>query len=170
MTMQPKLDVAVLGATGAVGQRFIQLLEDHPWFRVAEVIGSDRTAGRTYGEAARWVLNDAPPVSVRDLTVKQLDAAFTSPLIFSALPKEAAETRELELAAAGHVVCTNASAHRMAEDVPLLLPEVNADHLGLIDVQELLRLHRLREVGGVDLLQHVVGREVGHGRIVTMPP
>lgn len=130
-----KLDVAVLGATGAVGQRFVQLLENHPWFHVAEVIGSDRTAGRTYGEAARWVLNGEPPASVRDLTVKALDADFTSPLIFSALPKEAAETREIELAAAGHVVCTNASPYRMTEDVPLLLPEANADHIGLIDVQ-----------------------------------
>ncbi|MFN8563103.1 MAG: aspartate-semialdehyde dehydrogenase [Anaerolineae bacterium] len=130
-----KLDVAVLGATGAVGQRFIQLLHNHPWFRVVEVIGSDRSAGRYYGEAARWVLDTDPPDEVLDLPVLPLDAQFSSPLIFSALPKEAAETRELELAAAGHVVCTNASAHRMAEDVPLLLPEINADHIGLIDVQ-----------------------------------
>lgn len=130
-----KLDVAVLGATGAVGQRFLQLLENHPWFRVAEVIGSDRSAGKTYGEAVRWVLDGEPPKSVLDLQVKSLDATFTSPLIFSALPKEAAETREVELAAAGHIVCTNASAHRMDVDVPLLLPEVNADHIGLIDVQ-----------------------------------
>lgn len=134
-----KLDVAVLGATGAVGQRFIQLLENHPWFRVAEVIGSDRSAGRTYGEAARWVLDGGPPASVLDLPVKPLDAEFTSPLIFSALPKEAAYAREPELAAAGHVVCTNAGAHRMDEDVPLLLPEINADHISLIDVQ---RQHR----------------------------
>lgn len=130
-----KLDVAVLGATGAVGQRFVQLLQNHPWFRVAEVIGSERTAGRYYGEAARWVLDAEPPTEVLDLPVLPLDAEFTSPLIFSALPKEAAETRELELAAAGHTVCTNASAHRMADDVPLLLPEANADHTGLIDVQ-----------------------------------
>jgi len=130
-----KLDVAVLGATGAVGQRFIQLLENHPWFRVAEVIGSDRSAGRTYGEAVRWVLDGSPPNSILDLQVKPLDAPLTSPLVFSALPKEAAELREIELAAAGHVVCTNASAHRMADDVPLLLPEINSEHLSLIEVQ-----------------------------------
>jgi aspartate-semialdehyde dehydrogenase len=130
-----KLDVAVLGATGAVGQRFIQLLENHPWFRVTEVIGSERSAGHIYGEIARWVLDDEPPASVLDLPVKSLDADFDSPLIFSALPKDKAELRELELAAAGHIVCTNASANRMLEDVPLLLPEVNADHIGLIDVQ-----------------------------------
>ncbi len=130
-----KLDVAILGATGAVGQRFIQLLEGHPWFRVNEVIGSHRSAGKPYDEAAHWVLNGNPPAAVASLTVKSLDDHFDSPLIFSALPKEAAITRELELAAAGHVVCTNASANRMLPDVPLLLPEVNAEHIALIDVQ-----------------------------------
>ncbi|MCS7070056.1 MAG: aspartate-semialdehyde dehydrogenase, partial [Anaerolinea sp.] len=122
-----KLNVAVLGATGAVGQRFIQLLENHPWFRVAEVVGSDRSAGRAYREAVRWVLDGEPPARVSDLTVKALDADLSSPLVFSALPKEAAESREAALAADGHIVATNASFHRMDEDVPLLLPEVNAD-------------------------------------------
>lgn len=130
-----KLNVAVLGATGAVGQRFIQLLENHPWFRVAEVVGSDRSAGRAYREAVRWVLDGEPPARVGDLTVKALDADLSSPLVFSALPKEAAESREAALAADGHIVATNASFHRMDEDVPLLLPEVNADHLALVDVQ-----------------------------------
>ncbi|HEX2905329.1 MAG TPA: aspartate-semialdehyde dehydrogenase [Phototrophicaceae bacterium] len=130
-----KLDVAILGATGAVGQRFIQLLENHPWFRVAEVIGSSRSAARSYGEAANWVLDGSPPDSVAGLTVKALEDDFESPLVFSALPKEAAETREFELAAAGHVVCTNASANRMVADVPLLLPEANADHVQLVEIQ-----------------------------------
>ena len=130
-----KLDVAILGATGAVGQRFIQLLNDHPWFRVREVAASSRSAGRPYGEAARWVLDGNPPAAVADLTVKSLDASFDSPLVFSALPKEAAITRELELAAAGHVVCSNASANRMLPDVPLLLPEVNGEHVALIETQ-----------------------------------
>ncbi len=130
-----KLKVAVLGATGAVGQRFIKLLQNHPWFRVAEVIGSDRSAGRLYGEAVRWVLDEEPPTEILDLPVKPLDTAFDSLVLFSALPKEAAYEREVQLAAAGHVVCTNASAHRMDEDVPLLLPEINADHIGLVDVQ-----------------------------------
>ena len=130
-----KLPVAILGATGAVGQRFIQLLLDHPWFEVAEVIGSDRTAGKLYGEGARWVLDGEIPELVRGMRVKGLDEDFTSPLVFSALPKEAADPREIELAAAGHIVCTNAAVNRMVEDVPLLLPEVNADHLRLVDVQ-----------------------------------
>lgn len=129
-----KLGVAILGATGAVGQRFIQLLEGHPWFRVAEVIGSGRSAGRAYGEAANWVLDGGPPASVAGLTVKALDEPLESLVVFSAVPKEAAEI-EMELAAAGHVVCTNASLNRMVEDVPLLLPEVNASHAQLIEVQ-----------------------------------
>lgn len=130
-----KLDVAILGATGAVGQRFIQLLENHPWFHVSEVIGSHRSAGKTYGEAAHWILDDSPPANIAALTVKALDDPVRSPLVFSALPKEAAITRELDLAAAGHVVCTNASANRMLPDVPLLLPEVNGEHIGLVDIQ-----------------------------------
>jgi aspartate-semialdehyde dehydrogenase len=134
-----KLDVAVLGATGAVGQRFIQLLEKHPWFRVAEVVGSSRSAKRPYGEATNWVLDGSVPISVADLTVKSLDDNLESPLVFSALPKEAADPREIELADAGHVVCTNASTNRMLEDVPLLLPEANADHIQLIDVQRAKR-------------------------------
>jgi aspartate-semialdehyde dehydrogenase len=130
-----KLDVAILGATGAVGQRFIQLLADHPWFRVAEVVASDRSAGKTYAEACRWILAGQPPDDVANLTVLPLDAPLKSPIALSALPSEAAKTRELELAAAGHVVCSNTSSHRMSEDVPLLLPDINADHIGLIDVQ-----------------------------------
>ncbi len=134
-----KIDVAVLGATGAVGQRFIQLLEGHPWFQAREVIGSSRSAGRPYGEAAHWALNGNPPDNIANLTVKALNDPLDSPLVFSALPKEAAINREVELAEAGHVLCTNVSVNRMAPDVPLLLPEVNADHIGLIDVQRYRR-------------------------------
>lgn len=130
-----KLDVAILGATGAVGQRFIQLLANHPWFRVAEVIGSERSAGKRYADAANWVLDGQPDERVGQLTVKLLEDGITSPLVFSALPKEAAREVEMPLAEAGHIVCTNASAHRMVEDVPLLLPEVNHEHLALVDVQ-----------------------------------
>lgn len=130
-----KLNVAILGATGAVGQRFIQLLENHPWFQVAEVVGSSRSAKRPYGEAVNWVVDGSPPDSIAELTVKSLDDELESPLVFSALPKEAADPREIELAEAGHVVCTNASTNRMIEDFPLLLPEANADHIALVDVQ-----------------------------------
>ncbi len=134
-----KLNVAVLGATGAVGQRFVQLLADHPWFRVAEVTGSERSAGQPYGEVVRWVLDDAPPVGVAGLMVKVTGIPLESPLVFSALPKDVAVTEEARLAAVGHVICTNASVHRMDDDVPLLLPEVNAEHLALLDVQRAKR-------------------------------
>ncbi len=133
--MMNQLDVAILGATGAVGQRFIQLLDGHPWFRVSEVVGSSRSAGKTYGEAARWVLNGNPPEQVAALRVKSLDDRVDSPLVFSALPKEAAIAKEMSLAADGHLVCTNTSVNRMVADVPLLLPEVNAEHMPLVDVQ-----------------------------------
>jgi aspartate-semialdehyde dehydrogenase len=130
-----KLNVAVLGATGAVGQRFVQLLENHPWFQVTEVIGSSRSAGQAYGEITNWVLDGEPPTGVKDLTVKALDDPLDSPLVFSALPKDAAVTKEVALAEAGHIICTNASVNRMAEDVPLLLPEVNAEHVRLVEAQ-----------------------------------
>jgi aspartate-semialdehyde dehydrogenase len=134
-----KLDVAILGATGAVGQRFVQLLEDHPWFRVAEVVASDRSAGKPYAEACRWVLAGQPPASVADLTVLPLDAPIKSPLVLSALPGDVAKSLEPELAAAGHIVSSNTSSHRMAPDVPILLPDINADHIGLVDAQRLNR-------------------------------
>ncbi len=130
-----KLNVAVLGATGAVGQRFIQLLETHPWFQVAEVAASERSAGKPYAEAAHWILDGSVPQAVAGLTVKSLDEPLESALVFSALPKEAAEGLEIRLAEAGHIVCTNASTNRMLPDVPLLLPEINAAHVKLVDVQ-----------------------------------
>ena len=130
-----KLDVAILGATGAVGQRFIQLLEDHPWFQVAEVVASDRSAGKSYAEVSRWVLSGQAPANVAGLSVLPLDAALKSPIVLSALPGEVAKSLEPELAARGHVVSSNTSSHRMAPDVPLLLPDLNADHVGLVDVQ-----------------------------------
>lgn len=130
-----QIDVAVLGATGAVGQRFIQLLEGHPWFRVAEVVASDRSAGQPYAQAARWMLSGNPPDRVAGREVLPLDADLQSPVVFSALPADIAKTVEWRLAEAGHVVCTNASAYRMQPDVPILLPEINADHAGLVTVQ-----------------------------------
>ncbi|MDW8172532.1 MAG: aspartate-semialdehyde dehydrogenase [Anaerolineae bacterium] len=128
-----KIDVAILGATGAVGQRFIQLLDQHPWFRVAELVGKS-SAGKRYGEAVHWSLDSDPPQHILDMPIVPLESSLSSALVFSALPKEAAE-REAELAAAGHIVCTNASLNRMEADVPLLLPEINSDHIGLIEVQ-----------------------------------
>lgn len=130
-----KLPVAILGATGTVGQRFIQLLDQHPYFELAALTGSERSAGRRYGEAARWVLDTPMPAAVRDMPILGEGADLSTPLIFSALPSKTAGELEARLAAAGHVVCTNAGDHRMDPDVPLLIPEVNPDHLELIAVQ-----------------------------------
>ncbi|MFZ4816465.1 MAG: aspartate-semialdehyde dehydrogenase, partial [Phototrophicaceae bacterium] len=130
-----KLNIAVLGATGAVGQRFIQLLEHHPWFQVTELIGSSRSAGKTYAESANWVLDGQPEARIAAMQVKGMDDPVDAPIIFSALPKDIAEKVEIPFAAAGHIVCTNASANRMVEDVPLLLAEVNHAHIRLVDIQ-----------------------------------
>jgi aspartate-semialdehyde dehydrogenase len=133
-----RLKVAILGAGGAVGQRFIQLLENHPWFEVGEVVGKT-SAGKKYSESTHWILDGGVPSSVADMVVKPLDSELDSPLVFSALPKEAALEREFDLASKGHVVATNASANRMVDDVPLLLPEINCEHLKLVDVQRARR-------------------------------
>jgi aspartate-semialdehyde dehydrogenase len=131
------INVGVLGATGAVGQRFVELLADHPWFSLTTLTASDRSAGKPYGEVVNWRLDTPFPQKIAGLRVRP-----TSPksmkdvdLVFSALPAEIATDVELEFADAGIAVCSNASSHRMEQDIPLVIPEVNPDHLGLIDVQ-----------------------------------
>lgn len=130
-----KIQVAILGATGMVGQRFIQLLQNHPWFEVSALIGSERSAGKAYGAVTHWVLPGGVPASVRDVTVRGGIDDLDTPLVFSALPGSVAGEVEEQLARAGHIVCSNASAHRMDPDVPLLVPEVNPEHLQLIATQ-----------------------------------
>src|SRR5687768_13184366 len=108
-----KIPVAILGATGAVGQRFVQLLENHPWFEIAILTGSERSIGRLYGEVARWILNDPPSRCVAEMVVQPTSQAGGVPLAFSALPADQAREAEPAWAAAGTVVCSNASAYRM---------------------------------------------------------
>ncbi len=134
-----KIPVAILGATGAVGQRFVTLLANHPWFEVTAVTGSDRTVGQKYGEGCRWVLSEPMPAYVREMVVLPTEPGFSGRLAFSALPSDIAKTAEPILAAAGYAVCSNASAYRMAPDVPLIIPEVNPDHTGLISAQQAAR-------------------------------
>lgn len=135
--MNKRIPVAVLAATGSVGQRFIQLLSHHPWFQVAAVTGSDRSIGRTFNEACRWLLPEAIPASVGNLTILPTDpgAIQDIPLVFSALPTDIAREVEPAFARKGMVVCSNASAYRREPDVPILLPEVNPDHLDVIASQ-----------------------------------
>jgi aspartate-semialdehyde dehydrogenase len=130
-----RIPVAILGATGSVGQRFVQLLERHPWFRVHEVVASDRSAGKTYGEAADWRLESLIPAETGALTVKNLGAELESGLVFSGLDSSVAGEAEDDYANRGCAVISNSRNHRMDEDVPLLIPEINADHVGAIDVQ-----------------------------------
>lgn len=142
MDVSPRIKVGVLGATGAVGQRFVQLLADHPWFEVAALTASDRSAGKRYGDAARWLLRGEMPAPVAEMTVLPTEPAAIGPevrLLFSALPGGDAGAIEEALAAAGYAVCSNASAHRMDADVPLLIPDVNPEHTALIPVQRARR-------------------------------
>ena len=134
-----KIKVAILGATGAVGQRFVTLLADHPWFEVTALTGSDRTVGQKYGDGCRWILPEPMPAYARAMMVVPTEPGFDAALAFSALPADQARTAEPALAAAGYGVCSNASAFRMTPDVPLIIPEVNPEHTGLIDVQRQAR-------------------------------
>ena len=128
--------VAVLGATGAVGQTFIRLLEDHPWFRLAEVAASERSAGRSYADAAKWLGNSAMPSDVGELVVRACDPSeIESRIVFSALDASVAGDVEAAFARAGRMVLSNAKNFRMESDVPLVIPEVNADHLALLEAQ-----------------------------------
>lgn len=133
--MAAKLPVGILGATGMVGQRFVERLADHPWFEPAWLASSERSAGRTYGEACRWRLPSPLPDRLRGLPVRAAGEAADVPLLFSALPGDVAGPLEERYARAGHAVCSNASAHRMDEDVPLVIPEVNAVHTALLREQ-----------------------------------
>ena len=130
-----RIPVGVLGATGAVGQRFVQLLAAHPWFEVTEVVASDRSAGKPYREAARWKLAGEIPAGVADRIVGSLGKPLASKLLFSGLDSSVAGEAEEKLASEGHAVISNSRNHRHDDDVPMLIPEVNADHLGALEVQ-----------------------------------
>ncbi len=127
--------VGILGATGMVGQRFIQLLENHPWFEVTWLAASDRSSGKTYGEAARWKLDTPLPARVAAMPVSPATPEGAPRVIFAALDADIARDLEPKFAAAGCAVISNSSAFRMQQDVPLVIPEVNADHLALVESQ-----------------------------------
>jgi aspartate-semialdehyde dehydrogenase len=134
-TMQNKISIGILGATGMVGQRYIQLLENHPWFEVTWLAASDRSSGKPYGEAAKWRLDTPLPERIAKMTVSPADPAGAPKVIFASV--DAAFARELEpkFAEAGCAVLSNSSAFRMTPNVPLVIPEVNAEHLHLIEEQ-----------------------------------
>jgi aspartate-semialdehyde dehydrogenase len=130
-----RIPVAVVGATGMVGQRIIAMLEDHPQFELQEVASSARTAGKSYAEATTWRLDSPPPAAVGALRLKEGGTPLASRVVFSSMPSGPARAIEQQYAAAGHLVISNSSSHRMDPRVPLVIPEVNADHLALVRCQ-----------------------------------
>src|SRR5438128_4638516 len=144
-----RIPVAVLGATGSVGQRFVQLLDGHPWFKLHEVVASERSAGKSYGEAADWRLDSVMPNDAASLAVKSLGIELESRLVVSGLDSSVAGEAEDDYANRGCVVVSNSRNHRMDPDVPLLIPEINADHIAPIERQR--------------------KRRVGRGAIITNP-
>jgi aspartate-semialdehyde dehydrogenase len=133
--MKNKLPIGILGATGMVGQRFIQLLEGHPFFEVAWLAASDRSSGKSYGEAAKWRLDTPLPERIAKMTVAPAGPNGAPKIIFAALDAGIARDLEPLFANAGCAVVSNSSAYRMAPNVPLVIPEINAEHLRLIEEQ-----------------------------------
>ncbi len=130
-----KIPVAVLGATGSVGQRFVALLTEHPWFEVVALTASERSAGRPYGDAVHWLQETPLPAAIAAMQVLPTAEPLPCRLLFSALDTSTADAVEGPLADAGYFVVSNASSHRMDADVPLIVPEVNAEHLELVHHQ-----------------------------------
>jgi aspartate-semialdehyde dehydrogenase len=145
-----RIRVGILGATGTVGQRFTQLLEHHPIFDITAVAASERSVGKPYGKTCSWKLTGSIPESIRELAVQPIEPSLDCDIVFSSLPSDIAREAEETFARAGYPVISNSSSFRMDPDVPLLIPEVNGDHIGLID--------RQRELSGY-----------GKGFIVTNP-
>jgi aspartate-semialdehyde dehydrogenase len=134
--METKIPVGILGATGMVGQHFVKFLENHPWFELAWVGASDRSSGKAYRDATSWRLNGAMPTGVESMTVEDCRPGNAPRLVFSATDASVATEIEQAFASAGHVVVSNSRNHRMDPDVPLLIPEINPDHLQIIPLQQ----------------------------------
>ncbi|HTW67471.1 MAG TPA: aspartate-semialdehyde dehydrogenase [Bryobacteraceae bacterium] len=133
---ETKIPVGILGATGMVGQHFVKFLQNHPWFEIAWLGASDRSAGKPYSEATSWRLDGAMPAAVRHIQVQECKPANAPRLVFSAMDASVATEIEREFAQAGHVIVSNSRNHRMEPDVPLLIPEVNPEHLKIIPHQQ----------------------------------
>ena len=133
--MKSKVPVGILGATGMVGQRYIQLLEDHPWFEIVWIAASDRSSGKPYGEAAKWRLDTPLPERIAKMVVSPAEPEGAPKVIFASVDAAIAREMEPKFAEAGCAVISNSSAFRMTPNVPLIIPEVNAGHLHLIEEQ-----------------------------------
>ncbi len=133
--MSRKYKVGILGATGTVGQRFAQLLENHPQFEITALAASDRSAGKRFAEACAWKLPGSIPEGIRDIVVTPIEPPLECDIVFSSLPSSVARETEEAFARAGYPVISNSSSYRMDEDVPLIIPEINHDHVRLIERQ-----------------------------------
>ncbi len=133
--MTKRVKVGILGATGTVGQRFVQLLEAHPWFEVTALAASDASAGKPYSKAVRWKISSDVPQYARGMIVQECKPPLACDVVFSGLPAEVAGPIEEDFARAGYVVSSNARNHRFDPDVPLLVPEANPDHLDILPMQ-----------------------------------
>ncbi|MEK9133179.1 MAG: aspartate-semialdehyde dehydrogenase [Patescibacteria group bacterium] len=134
------INIGILGATGSVGQRFVQLIQNHPWFRLTELAASERSAGKTYKEATHWFLDEPMPDAVKNMKVKSCDpSALNCDIVFSGLDSSVAGEIEENFAKNDFAVISNSKNHRFDSDVPLLIPEVNPDHIEMINVQRKLR-------------------------------
>src|SRR5678815_3425927 len=134
--MKRKLRAGILAATGMVGQRLVQLLANHPWFEISAVAASDRSVGKKYSQAVRWMLDTPIPEQVAAMTVQACAPGLDCDFALSGLPSDVAEQTELDLAKSSLPVISNAGSHRMKPDVPLLIPEINPDHLDALAVQK----------------------------------
>lgn len=131
-----KYRVGVLGATGAVGQRFVQILAEHPWFELTALAASERSSGKIYREACQWILDEPMPENVKEMMVQDVYSNLPCDVLFSALDASVAGEIEDRFAQAGYAVFSNAKNHRLDVDVPILIPEVNAEHAGIINLQK----------------------------------
>lgn len=131
-----KIPVGILGATGSVGQRFLELLSNHPWFEVVELAASNKSAGKKYSEATNWIMQSPLPEKFANMIVKKCEPNFDAKIIFSGLDASVAGEIETAFAEAGYYVISNARNHRFDDDVPLMIPEVNSDHLELLKSQK----------------------------------
>jgi aspartate-semialdehyde dehydrogenase len=136
MNMERKIEVGILGATGMVGQHFVKFLQGHPWFDLTWLGASDRSAGKPYKEACQWHLGGVTPETVADIAVEECKPGNAPKILFSAMDASVATEIERAFAQAGHIVVSNSRNHRMEPDVPLLVPEINPDHLKVVPVQQ----------------------------------
>jgi aspartate-semialdehyde dehydrogenase len=134
-----RIPVSIVGATGTVGQKFVRLLADHPWFEITAISASEQSAGKRYGDVVRWREPSAIPPAIADMVVRKTDATLPGRVAFSAVDDSVAHEIEQGLAKAGAFVVTNTKTHRMEKDVPLVIPEINAHHLDLIPTQQFER-------------------------------